>query len=296
MNISAKDVKELRERTGAGMMECKKALVEAGGDMDAAIDAMRKSGVAKAAKRAGKTAAEGAVVIARSGDGGTAAMVEVNCETDFVAKGDEFQAFADAVAAKALENPAADLEALLATPLEAGGVSIGERCQELAARIGENINVRRVAVSTAAGDAIGTYLHGSPSRIGVLVDMQGATEEVGREIAMHIAASRPVCVTEADVPGQTLEQEQEIFRAQAAASGKPPEIIEKMIAGRMKKFVGEITLLGQPFVKDPDSTVAGVLADAGAEVLGFVRFEVGEGIEKKVENFAEEVMAQAKGG
>ena len=291
MAITAALVKELRERTGAGMMECKKALVETDGDIEAAIELMRKSGAAKADKKAGRTAAEGLIVFKTSADGKAAAMVEVNCETDFVTKGDDFKNFSSAVAQTALDNQPADIDALLALTMD-GGSSVADTTKTLIAKIGENTNVRRLATRTTEG-ALGVYMHGG--RIGVMVELQGGDEVLAKDIAMHVAASKPSCVSEADVSVELIEKEKEIFAAQAAESGKPPEIIEKMVAGRIKKFLKEVTLLGQPFVKDPDQTVEQLLKAAGATVVGFDRLEVGEGIEKKVENFAEEVMAQAKG-
>ncbi|MDX1592749.1 MAG: translation elongation factor Ts [Gammaproteobacteria bacterium] len=293
MSITASMVKELRERTGSGMMECKKALVETDGDIEAAIELMRKSGLAKAGKRAGKVAAEGVIEIAESDDGRKAAMVEVNSETDFVAKGDDFREFSAAVAKTALEQAPDTLEALLAAPLAGGEGSVDEVRQALVAKIGENINVRRFVLVEAGDGALATYLHGT--RIGVVVAHTG-DETLGKDLAMHVAASRPVCVTEADVPADLVEKEREIFSAQAAESGKPANIVEKMVEGRLRKFLAEITLVGQPFVKDPDQTVGKLLDGAGAKVSRFTRFEVGEGIEKKQENFAAEVMAQVQGG
>lgn len=290
MQITASMVKELRERTGAGMMECKKALAEAGGDMEAAIEQMRKSGAAKAVKKAGRVAAEGQVMVAASEDGRRAAIVEVNCETDFVAKDDNFQGFVRLVADTLVAQAPADVEALMALSTPEG--TLEEVRAGLVAKIGENIQVRRFEVINSEG-RLGHYLHGT--RIGVLVEMNGGNDDLVRDVAMHVAASRPVCVDESQVPQELLEQEKNIFRAQAEESGKPAEIIEKMIGGRIKKYLAEITLVGQPFVKDPDNTVSKLLQDAGAKVNRFVRYEVGEGIEKKVENFAEEVMAQAKG-
>ncbi len=293
MAITAAMVKELRERTGAGMMECKKALVETEGDIDAAIEHLRKTGMAKADKKAGRTAAEGLVAIKLSDDGKRAAIVEVNCETDFVAKDENFRHFVDAVAEQVLANNPADLDALLALPMPGEeGQTIGEALKALIAKIGENMAIRRFAIIEASGQ-LHTYMHGN--RIGVVVDLEGGDETLGKDIAMHIAASRPMTVSEAEVPADVIEKEKEIFAAQAAESGKPPEIIEKMIGGRIKKFLKEVTLLGQPFVKNPDQTVAQLLKDAGATVAAFTRFEVGEGIEKKQENFADEVMAQVKG-
>ena len=292
MAITAALVKELRERTGAGMMECKKALVEADGDIEKAIENMRKSGQAKAAKKAGRIAAEGVVVILPSDDGKTVAMVEVNSETDFVAKDDNFLSFANAVAERVLASDVDDLEALKALPLHEGeDVTVEEARQALVAKIGENITVRRF-VRMASDNPIASYRHGS--RIGVLVDLEGGDDELGHDIAMHIAASNPVCVTEADIPEELLAKEREIFEAQARESGKPDNIIEKMIEGRLRKFIGEVTLTGQPFVKDPDTKVGKLLEQKGAKVRDFVRYEVGEGIEKKQENFAEEVKAQMR--
>jgi len=292
MAITAALVKELRERTGAGMMECKKALVETDGDIEKAIENMRKSGQAKAAKKAGRIAAEGVIVILPSEDGKKVAMAEVNCETDFVAKDDNFLSFANAVAERVLGSDVEDVEALKALPLHEGeDTTVEEARQALVSKIGENINVRRFVRLEAEGE-IASYLHGT--RIGVLVDLSGGDQELGRDLAMHIAASNPVCVEEKDIPEELLAKEREIFEAQARESGKPDNIIEKMIEGRMKKYIGEVTLTGQPFVKDPDTKVGKLLADRGARVNRFVRFEVGEGIEKKQENFAEEVKAQMR--
>ena len=292
MAITAALVKELRERTGAGMMECKKALVETDGDIEAAVEHMRKTGLAKADKKAGRTAAEGAIIIKRSDDGKSAAIVEVNCETDFVTKGDDFQNFANAVGDLALESKPASIEALLASSMS-DGQTVEEAAKALIAKIGENINVRRVQIVEASDGVIGSYLHGS--RIGVLAAQEGGDEELAKDVAMHIAASKPVCVSADEVSQDLIDKEKEIFAAQAAESGKPPEIIEKMITGRINKFLKEITLLGQPFVKDPDTSVEKLLKNANATITGFVRLEVGEGIEKKEENFADEVMAQVKG-
>jgi elongation factor Ts len=292
MAITAAMVKDLRERTGAGMMECKKALVECDGDIEAAIEHMRKTGLAKADKKAGRTAAEGLIAIQSSDDNKKVAIVEVNCETDFVAKGDDFQNFCNEVAQLALSNEPADLDALLALGM-AGGNSVADTLKAMIAKIGENMSVRRFKIVSSANGQISSYSHGS--RIGVVVSMEGGNDELGRDIAMHIAASRPSAVSEADVDPALIEKEKEIFTAQALESGKPAEIVEKMIGGRINKFLKEITLLGQPFVKDPDTTVEKLLKGAGATVVGFERFEVGEGIEKKKENFADEVMAQVKG-
>lgn len=293
MAITAAQVKELRQRTGCGMMECKKALVEADGNMDTAAEELRKSGLAKADKKAGRVAAEGVIVVDVSGDGKTGVVVEVNSETDFVAKKDEFQDFARAVAARIMKDQPADLEALVALPLNDGGETVEQARRGLVASIGENITVRRFYLRQATSGSISSYLHGN--RIGVLVEMAGGNDELARDVAMHIAASKPVCIDESGVPQEMLDKEREIFSAQAEASGKPADIIEKMVGGRIRKFLGEITLMGQPFVKDPDQTVGKLLKAAGATVAGFDRLELGEGVEKKTENFAEEVMAQVQG-
>ncbi|QSA98006.1 translation elongation factor Ts [Methylococcus sp. EFPC2] len=294
MSITASMVKELRERTGSGMMECKKALVEANGDLEAAIEIMRKAGLAKADKKSSRTAAEGILAVKISADGKQAALVEVNCETDFVAKNDDFVAFAQAIAESVLISSAASVEEVLASTLPAYNVSADERRKELIAKLGENINVRRFERFVTENGLNASYLHGS--RIGVLVEIIGGSHELGKDIAMHVAASKPICVDESGVPAETIAKEKEIFSAQAEASGKPANIVEKMVDGRIKKFLAEVTLVGQPFVKDPDQTVGALLKAQGATVGRFVRFEVGEGIEKEESNFAEEVMAQAFGG
>ena len=291
MEITAALVKELRERTGAGMMECKKALVEMKGDIDAAAEHMRKTGMAKADKKAGRAAAEGLVIIKTSADQKTAAIVEVNCETDFVAKDENFRNFVDAIADKVLAAKPADLDALLAMPL-ADGLSVEDSRKALIARIGENMNVRRFTLVNAKGK-VSSYMHGT--RIGVVVDLEGGTDELGKDIAMHIAASKPICIDESGVSQDLIAKEKEIYTAQAQESGKPADIIEKMVMGRVQKYLKEVTLLGQPFVKDQDQTVDKLLKGAKAKVVSFVRYEVGEGLEKKSENFAEEVMAQVKG-
>jgi len=283
-------VKELRERTGAGMMECKKALVESGGDLDAAAEALRKAGAAKADKKAGRVAADGRVVIKQ--DGSKAAIVEVNSETDFVAKDDNFIAFAEAVADAVLAAGKTDV-AELAKQTLSDGRSVEEARTELVQKVGENISVRRAQIVVADGP-FAYYTHGA--RIGAIVALEGGDEALARDIAMHVAAINPVCIDESGVPAETLETEKRIFTEQAEASGKPAEIIEKMVTGRVAKFLKEITLVGQPFVKDPDVTVGKLLKGANASVISFVRFEVGEGIEKKEDNFVEEVMAQVQGG
>jgi elongation factor Ts len=288
MNITADAVKQLRERTGAGMMECKKALVETKGDLDAAAELMRKQGLAKADKKATRIAAEGVIAIERAADGKSAAMVEVNCETDFVAREHDFKAFAHDVARSAASAKPADLDALLALKL-ASGESIDERRRALVAKIGEKISVRRFTRVDSSG-SLGSYLHGT--RIGVLVGLEGGTSELARDLAMHIAASNPRYVAAADVPAAEVAKEREILTEQAQKEGKSPEIAAKMVEGRLRKSLAEITLLGQPFVKDPDQTIEKLLKTAGASVREFQRFEVGAGIEKKQEDFVAEVMAQ----
>jgi elongation factor Ts len=290
MTITADAVKQLRERTGAGMMECKKALVETKGDLDAAAELMRKQGVAKADKKATRVAAEGVVVVARSADHKAAAMVEVNCETDFVAREQDFRGFAQAVAECVLESQPADLAALTEAKL-ASGQGVDERRRELIAKIGENISVRRFA-RAASADHLGAYLHGT--RIAALVALKGGTQQLAHDLAMHVAASNPRYLSAADVPADVVAKERLILAEQAAAEGKPPEIVAKMVEGRLRKSLGEITLAGQPFVKDPDVTIEKLLKGAKAEVVSFERFEVGAGIEKKQDDFVAEVMAQVK--
>jgi len=283
-------VKELRERSGAGMMECKNALVETGGDIEAALEHLRKSGAAKAAKKAGRVAAEGAVVVTERD--GTAVLVEINSETDFVANDDNFTVFANAVADTVLAGHPADVSALGAATLTGAAETVESARQQLVLKIGENISIRRFErCVAAAGQTLGAYRHGK--RIGVLVVLEGGSPELARDIAMHVAASNPTCIAESDVPADLLAKEREIRLAQAATSGKPADIVEKMITGQLRKFVGEITLLGQAFVKDPDTTVGKLIAGK-AKVLSFTRYEVGEGIEKKTVDFAEEVKAQAR--
>lgn len=286
MSISASMVKELRERTGAGMMECKRALVETGGGIDEAVELLRKSGQAKADKKAGRIAADGLVVIAA--DGKNAAITEINSETDFVAKDDNFIEFAQAVAAAALAGDVSDVAGLNAEAL-ADGRTVEAARTELVAKVGENISLRRFARLQAV-DHLGSYTHGA--RIAAIVSLRGGNAEIARDIAMHIAATNPVCIDEQGVPAETLERERRIFSEQAAESGKPPEIVEKMVSGKVARFFREVTLMGQPFIKDSDVTIGKLLKDADASVTGFVRYEVGEGIEKKEENFAEEVMKQ----
>ncbi|HUN73401.1 MAG TPA: translation elongation factor Ts [Steroidobacteraceae bacterium] len=293
MNITAEAVKQLRERTGAGMMECKKALVETKGDLDAAAELMRKQGLAKADKRAQRIAAEGIIVIEKAADGRSAAMVEVNCETDFVAREQDFRAFAREVAARVLGARPASLAALLEARLPSGE-SIDERRRALVAKIGENIGVRRFALLAGASH-LGAYVHGHGARIGALVALEGGQAELAHDLAMHVAASSPKYRTSADVPADVVAKEREILTEQAQGSGKPPEIVAKMVEGKLRKSLGELTLAGQPFVKDPDVTVEKLLAGAHAKVTAFERFEVGAGIEKKQGDFVAEVMAQVQG-
>jgi len=290
MNISADAVKQLRERTGAGMMECKKALVETKGDLDAAAELMRKQGLAKADKKAARVAAEGVITIEKAPDGRAAAMVEINCETDFVAREQDFRTFAQAVAGRALSVRPASLEELLAAKLE-NGESVEERRRSLVAKIGENIGVRRFAVLTAKGQ-LGAYLHGT--RIGALVNVDGGDTTLAHDLAMHVAASNPKYRTSAEIPADVVTKEREILTEQAQGEGKPPEIVAKMVEGRLRKSLNELTLTGQPFVKDPDVTIEKLLKGANAGVSGFERFEVGAGIEKKQDDFVAEVMAQVK--
>lgn len=292
MAITAAMVKELRERTSAGMMECKKALVETDGDMEAAADILRKAGAAKADKKAGRVAAEGVVTI--TGDTNAMAILEVNCETDFAAKNEDFLAYANTVAQRVLSDRPADVDALNALPLEEGGASVADVLKDLIGKVGENMSVRRFEI--VEGDNLGSYLHkvGPSARIGVVATLQGGDEALAKDIAMHIAASKPQFIDSGAVDPAVLEKEKAILTEQAAESGKPADIVEKMVMGRVNKFLKEITLVGQPFVKDPDQTVEKLLKSKNAKVLAFTRFELGEGIEKKEENFAEEVMAQAK--
>ncbi|WP_369178402.1 translation elongation factor Ts [Candidatus Thiodubiliella endoseptemdiera] len=294
MAITASMVKELRERTAAGMMDCKKALAETNGDMEAAIDLMRTSGAAKAAKKSGRIAAEGLVKVNTTGDGKTATILEVNSETDFVTKGDTFIGFVDALGALALKTTPADIDAFLAETME-NGDSLEKAREDIVSSTGENVTIRRVKTVTVGDNGvIGVYKHGE--RIAVLTVLEGGDEDLAKDIAMHIAASKPECVSEDELSADILEREKAIFVEQARESGKPDNIIEKMIGGRMKKFINEVTLEGQAFVKDPDTTVAALLKSNNATIKSFIRFEVGEGIEKKEENFADEVMAQVKGG
>ncbi|MCU5782599.1 translation elongation factor Ts [Alcanivorax balearicus MACL04] len=284
-------VKELRERTGLGMMECKKALVEADADIEKAIDDLRKSGQAKAAKKAGRTAAEGAVVVATSDDKSRALMVEINSETDFVARDENFLGFADKVAQAALQAGVTDAAGIAELKLE-DGASVEEARQALVQKIGENIQVRRAVALNVEGGVVASYVHGG--KIGVLVSLSGGDTELGKDVAMHVAAVAPMVVKSDQVPAETLDKEREIIRAQPDMEGKPAEIVEKMVGGRINKFLKEVSLLDQPFVKDPNTSVGNLVKGAGAEVVAFERLVVGEGIEKEEVDFAAEVMAQAK--
>jgi elongation factor Ts len=292
MSISAQQVKELRERTGLGMMECKAALTETNGDMDAAADLLRKKAGAKVEKKAGRIAADGGIGLFVSADRKTAAVAEVNCETDFVAKGEDFMAFANAIASVVAQASPADVDAVMKLPLRNGSETVAQAREALVSKLGENMGLRRFARYAAKGH-VGTYIHGR--KIGVLVEMEGGDENLAKDIAMHIAASKPECVSKEQVPPESIAKEKEIFAEQAKQSGKPANIVEKMVEGRVNKFLNEVTLLGQPFVKDPDTTVEKLLKGANARVLRFARFEVGEGIEKKSADFAAEVMATVKG-
>ena len=291
MSVTAAMVKELRERTGAGMMECKKALVASGADIEVAIEEMRKSGAAKAAKKSGRVAAEGVVKIVSSEDGKSVVMVEINSETDFVAKDDSFLAFSDVVAAKALELGTESVGDLMASDIN--GETLEAARTTLISKIGENIQVRRINQLTAEQGVFGHYIHGV--KIGVVVNVNTDNTDLAKDIAMHIAAVNPEFISEKDVPAEYIAKEKEILIAQVEDSGKPPEIVEKMIGGRLRKFLASITLYGQPFVKNPDMTVEKLLKSENAEVVSYNRVEVGEGIEKKEDNFAEEVMAQVRG-
>ena len=287
MAISAAMVKELRERTGLGMMDCKRALTEAGGDMEKAIEELRKKSALKAAKKAGRTTANGLLGIKVADDGSRGAIVEINIETDFAAKNEKFIAFVAKVTEQLFDSADGDLAALSAGELNA------ER-ETLVQEIGENITIRRGEVLTSAAGGISQYMHGDQRR-GALVDLTVANADLGRDVAMHVVAINPMVVRSEDVAPEVLEKEREIFASQAADSGKPEEIVVKMVEGRVKKFLAEVSLLDQPFVKDGDIKVSKLLADAGAEVASFVRYEVGEGIEVEEMDFAAEVAAQVAG-
>lgn len=294
MTITAAQVKELRERTSAGMMECKKALEAAGGDMELAIEELRKSGRTKADKKAGRIASEGIVLIRTTTDGKRAVMVEINSETDFVARDENFMAFAEQVAQTALNNKIDDVAKLSATTINGGSMTVEETRQALVAKVGENISIRRVVLIESTTNLIGTYTHGG--RIGVCVQLDTANNELAKDVAMHIAAAKPLVILQEEVSSDVVAKEKEVYMAQAASSGKPQEIVEKMVTGRLQKFLDEVSLVGQPFVKDPDMTVGALLTKNRAKVLSFTRFEVGEGIEKETEDFVAAVMSQAQGG
>ena len=290
MAITAALVKELRDRTGAGMMECKKALVETDGDIEAAVEHMRKTGLAKADKKAGRTAAEGRIIIKFNDAANQGVMLEVNCETDFVAMGDDFTDFAQKVAERIMQDAPADVDALLQMPLQDGSdETIEVALKTMVAKIGENMSVRRFHTFSTEG-LLGSYLHGN--KIGVVVDMLNGNEELIKDVAMHIAASNPKGLDETSLDAVELAKEREIATAEALNSGKPENIVAKIVEGKIQRFIKDNTLVGQPFVKDPDVTVGKLINDAGATILNYCRLEVGEGIEKKQENFADEVMAQ----
>ncbi len=294
MAITAAMVKELRARTGAGMMECKGALTETDGDMEAAVELLRKKGAAKADKKSGRIAADGVIVALISADKKSGALAEVNCETDFVAKDDNFSAYAHAVVETVMAKRPASLEVLSELALSGGESTVEEARRELITKIGENINIRRFQVIAAETDAsVSAYVHGT--RIGVLVTASGGRADLGKDIAMHIAASRPLYVSKDAIPAEVAAKEREIYAAQASESGKPANIVEKIVEGRLQKYFNEITLLGQPFVKDPDQSVGKLLKSEKATVKEFIRFEVGEGLERRADDFVAEVMAQAEG-
>ena len=286
MAVSAALVKELRERTGLGMLECKKALKETDGDIEVAIENLRKASGLKAAKKAGRTAADGVVATHVADDGSYGVVLEINSETDFVARDEGFLAFVNKVAQKAFDEKASSVASLVDEALE------NER-QELVQKIGENIGIRRVELVESAGGVVGTYVH-SNNRIAVLVELSAGDSEVAKDVAMHVAASNPQVIKPEDMPEEVLEKEKEVIKAQPDMEGKPAEIVEKMMGGRIKKFLKENSLVEQPFVKNPEVTVGKLVKDAGADVLSVVRFEVGEGIEKKEEDFAAEVAAQVQ--
>ncbi|MFT7288429.1 MAG: elongation factor Ts [Halieaceae bacterium] len=285
--MSALQVKELRERTGLGLMECKKALTAANGDIDAAIEELRKSSGMKAAKKAGRIAADGIVAARVADDGSYGVLLEVNSETDFVARDENFLSFVNSVLDAAFTSRSTDVAAVMAGELESAR-------EALVQKIGENIGVRRIAVTSAANGVVGAYVHGN-KRIGVLVELQAGDQDLARDVAMHVAALSPQVVNPTDMPQDLVEKEKEIYTAQALESGKPPEIVEKMIGGRIKKYLAENSLVEQSFVKDPDTTVGKLVSSAGAAVMSFSRFEVGEGIEVETVDFAAEVAAQLQG-
>ncbi|MCR6651117.1 MAG: translation elongation factor Ts [Cellvibrionaceae bacterium] len=286
MAITANQVKELRERTGLGMMECKKALVDSDGDIELAIENLRKASGLKAAKKAGRTAAEGVVMARVAADGSFGMLLEVNSETDFVARDDNFLGFSNAVLEKAYAAKQADVAAVMSGDLESAR-------EALVQKIGENISVRRIAAVTPAAGVVGSYVH-SNNRIAVLVELKGGSVELARDIAMHVAAVNPQVVNPNQMPADLVEKEKDIIKSQPDMAGKPAEIVEKMVMGRISKFLKESSLTEQPFVKDPEVTVGALAQKAGAEVVAFIRYEVGEGIEKEETDFAAEVAAQVQ--
>ncbi|ABQ13687.1 translation elongation factor Ts [Dichelobacter nodosus] len=292
MAVSAQLVKQLRERTGAGMMECKKALTETNGDIDAAIELMRKTGMAKADKKASRVAAEGTLVVSISDDQKQATLLEANCETDFVAMGDEFQEFAGKTVELVRAKAIADVDALLAAEYEAGK-TVDDRRRELIAKIGENMALRRFVTLSSQDGIIGHYVHGN--RIGVLVELKGGDAELAKDIAMHVAATNPIALDAASLPQDFLDKENEIHRAKFEQSGKPAHVIDMMLEGAMKKLFSEVVLLNQKFVKNPEQSIEDLLKSHKATIIQYVRYELGEGIEKEETDFAAEVMAQAKG-
>ncbi len=285
--MSAALVKELRERTGLGLLECKKALASADGDVEKAIEELRKSSGMKAAKKAGRTAADGVVTTRIAEDGSYGVLVEVNSETDFVARDENFLGFVRKVVDAAFEGRQTDVDSVMAGELEAAR-------EALVQKIGENVGVRRIRLVTADAGVVGAYVHGN-NRIAVLVELKGGDQDLAKDVAMHVAAVNPQVVSPDDMPAEVIEKEREIYTVQAQDSGKPAEIIEKMIGGRIKKFLAENSLVEQAFVKDPDVTVGKLVATAGAQVVSFARFEVGEGIARQQVDFAAEVAAQLKG-
>jgi elongation factor Ts len=290
MTITAALVKELRDRTNAGMMECKKALVESNGDIDKAIEAMRKAGQAKAVKKASRTTAEGTIFAKASNDAKWGVLIEINCETDFVAREEKFKHFVKEVGELALQQKISSIEALRQ--------ATEQKRLDLVAQLGENVTVRRLAYHDASTGVVGVYAHGDANgvRIGTLVVLKKGTAELARDLAMQVAAMNPEYIHSRDVPEARLLKEKEIFIAQTLEEGKAPAMADKIVAGKVKKFAMEVTLLGQTFVKDSSKTVETLLKEADAEVESFVRFEVGEGIEKQEDNFVQEVMAQVRGG
>ena len=291
--VTASQVKDLREKTGAGMMDCKKVLTETDGDMEKAIELLRERGIAKAAKKSGRVAAEGLVEAYISEDGKIGAIVEVNAETDFVAKNDEFKSFVVSVAKQVVEKDPKDVEDLLAQEsIDEAGKTVKDVLTDKIAKIGENMNIRRFVRFESDG-LIEKYIHGD-GKIAVLVNMKGGDNEVAKDVCMQIAAARPEYLNEASVPEDRLNKEKEILKVQTMNEGKPEAIAEKIVQGRIRKFFEEVCLVDQVFVKDPNKKVSDILKEHGAEVTEFARFEKGEGIEKKEENFAEEVMKQLK--